>query len=226
MARISDCVGKPAFSKEEEEKVKKCVICGNRIIKGGFWHGDEIIAICHDDAHWLIDLYLDTEKDAGIFDGMTEKRKIEYVNRIVDEKIKKKEEIDNMVEKRKAMEKLGFVYFAELGQMDFWELSMTKEELVRKAEGDLFVSGEQKSVTQEEIEICHNEIINVITKETGEQPVRIGYFAVPEFTYNDFKIGCVAKIDSNGSTFVFVDDKKLLELLDKNGYHCDIKRCI
>jgi hypothetical protein len=135
---------------------------------------------------------------------------IAYVSKIVVDIIKKKARIHEVNSTRNAMQKLGFLYYAELGQMDFWELSLSKEKLKNKARKKFFVPGADRAVTEEEIEICHNEITNLITKESDEPPIMIGYFAIPEFTYGAFKIGCVAKIDNNGSTFVFADDKDLL----------------
>lgn len=225
MAKISEWLDGNGFP-EDDKKIKKCVICGEEIHKGGFWHGDEVIACCQYDANKLIDLYLDTMADVGTFKGMSKEKQIEYVSKLVAEKITNKIEIDDRNNKRKVMEKFGFTYFAELGQMDYWGMTLTKDELQEKIVGDIYFPGMTEKITKEDVEICHNSIIEIIAKETGEEPVKIGYFAFPEFTYNTFKIGCVAKIENNGSSFVFLDDSDLINVFSINEFSPTIKKCI
>lgn len=50
-------------------------------------------------------------------------------------------------------------------------------------------------------------------------PVVVRFFAIPDFTYLDFELAIIAKIENNGSTFVFSKSKKILAYLnEETGY--------
>ena len=136
--------------------------------------------------------------------------------------------IDKKISKLK--EKFGLKYFAELGIIDLFGLSLSRDELEERIifdHKDTYGSHAQSfynNVDVEDIDSAVNEIKEIIKLKYGEEPIVIRFFAIPDFEYLGFNLCPIAKISTNGSTFVFAKDKEIFEYLNRsNGYYLEIE---
>lgn len=127
-------------------------------------------------------------------------------------------------------EKFGIRYYAELGIIDLFGLSLSESELKERVKFDDQDScGSQwhsfyENMNISDIDAMVNEVKNIIKKETGEVPCVVRFFAVPDFEYLGFILYPIAKITNNGSTFVFSKNKSLFEYLNEvNGYPISVE---
>lgn len=113
-------------------------------------------------------------------------------------------------------------FFAEVGAVNFFQLSMTKGEVLQK----LFPSFEVcksdmpqllKKLT--DLTDTEQKINEAILREFSEEPHVIRYFTVPDIDNNTFELFAIAKIFNNGSTFIFGPNKKLLKLYVEDDKH-------
>ena len=129
---------------------------------------------------------------------------------------------------REAIKKLGLNCFLGMSPIDWWGLSMTKEELIDKL-NDEFKELEEVGMPSSGnravyVELADTIVRKVVLGESGEKPHTVRYFAVP----NDacaFSIGCAAKIYNNGTTYIFANNPKLLETIAE-GCYIDIKHTL
>lgn len=219
MAKLSGILKETSgVPREYKEHFKKCIFCGREIEKGGGWQCNDLeIGVCEKDAHFLLDLYIDTMTDAGTILNMSLEQKKELIFREMEKRIEKKEKIDSRNIASKAFAALGMYYYRACSPIDFWTLSMTKEELVAKLKQEVaeweMVESEDKS---QYVDICENQIIKIVEKESGEQPHTIKYFALPDVDYCNFSVGCAAKIENNGITYIFMKSLEVLETIESN----------
>lgn len=103
---------------------------------------------------------------------------------------------------------LDINYYAEVGIVDFFNLTMTKNEILKK-----LASGDSGFNANEQMEVIEKGIIDLIYKNTGEHPHTIRYFVMPDVDYGDFQVCIIAKIINNGSTFVFSPKREWLKCL-------------
>lgn len=117
-------------------------------------------------------------------------------------------------------------YYAGVGIIDFFELTMDKTELAIRLskigesgapvfdnEGNL-VEESYSVAKMKKIEGVEEEIREIIYKVAKEYPHTIRFFPVPNPDYNAFDVCVVAKIDNNGSTYIFAPDKNYLESIN------------
>lgn len=127
-------------------------------------------------------------------------------------------------------EKFGIRYYSELGIIDLFGLSLSKEELKERIEFDFHDTyGSARHSFYEEINTSDiddmiDEIKNIIKADSGENPIIVSFFAVPDFGELGFNLCPIAKILNNGSTYVFSKDKNIFEYLNRiNGFYLSIK---
>lgn len=130
----------------------------------------------------------------------------------------------------KLKDKFGIKYFAELGIIDLFGLSLTGDELKERVKfdyNDTYGSNAHSfynNVDMADIDNIIKEIKEIIRLKSGEEPVVIRFFAIPNFTYLGFDLCPIAKISNNGSTFVFASDKEIFEYFNRiNGYYLEIE---
>lgn len=225
MSKLSDLLKENSgIPQKYKDSFGKCIFCGEKIEKGGGWQCAGLeIGVCENDAHFLIDLYIDAMTDIGAYSNMDLEMKKQNIFAEVEKCLEKKEKIDMRNDTRKAFEELGMNYFGEFSPIDFWALSMSKEELIVKLrEEALEYEGENSIDKTQYVNVCEDAIIGVVEKESGERPHTIRYFTVPDVESFDFTIGCVAKIDNNGTTYIFLNDCNVLKSMNPNGFG-DIK---
>lgn len=217
MARLSKVVENS--SKDEYEKqLSTCFFCSQEIAKGGCWAGVHHIGVCENCSQYLGDLLIDTLYDCDdSFRKADINKKIKLLNEIIIPRLTKKEEDRIRMEKFENIKSLELRYCAEMGIIDFFEGTMTAQEYVQKFDDYSYYKAEN-------IYGCVDEIKSYIEELSGEEPHTIRFFGIPDFSYNMFRIACVAKISNNGSTFILCNDKGYLEAIDSYGYSPTIKK--
>ena len=118
----------------------------------------------------------------------------------------KKEANKKVREKYENLKTLGFQYYAEMGGIiDFFQFTMTTNEVIEKGEA---------SYSKEIMIGCEHEVKEFINEISGEYPQIIKFFAIPDFIYGVFNLGCIAKIDNNGSTYILCGNKDYFDAVD------------
>lgn len=127
-------------------------------------------------------------------------------------------------------EKFGINCYAEVGIIDLFGLSLSVSELKERVEFDFHDSYGSNThsfynrINCEDIDNSVSEIKSIIKQETGEEPHTVRFFAIPNIEYLGFDLCAIAKIDNNGSTFVFSQGERLLEYLNEPvGYWLSVK---
>ena len=123
---------------KETTELATCLFCGNSITKGGCWAGMTYhIGVCYECSEFLTDLLIDTLEDTSDFANLEKDKRLEILNSICEKRFIKKEKNKEEMAKRNAerMEKtmktiLELKNYADMGTIDFFELTFTKEELV------------------------------------------------------------------------------------------------
>lgn len=216
MARLSQVIG--GIPKEHEDECKKCFFCDKDITKGGMWAGRHHIGVCKECSPSLIDFFIDTLDDN---EKISPDEKLKKLYEIGKARIEKKDNDNKMLENRSVMMKLGLNYYAEMGIIDFFGLTLSRDEIVARMENEEFekYSTGYNKVTAEDIDTAILKITEIVKMETNEELHTIRFFGTPSFADLSFDLGCVAKISNNGSTFLFAKDKDLFGFLDRdNGY--------
>lgn len=201
---------------EVDKELSTCFFCSKTISKGGCWAGKYHIGVCKECSHYLVDLLLDTlyDTDEAFRKSSVEDKSI-YLKELTDPIIIKKEERRIEMDEYEKIKKLKLKYYSEIGIIDYFECTMTSEQMVDNLD-------EYSEYTAEDIYGCEEEIKKSIEEKTGERPHTVRYFGIPDNSYGMFRVACVAKISNNGSTFVFSSDRDYFESTDFAGYHNDV----
>ena len=218
MAELSKIVNKNnvnhGIPAEYQKQLATCFFCDEEIEKGGCWVSIHHIGVCEKCAPYLIDLLVDTLTDVdNEFERASIDKKLEIISKIAKPRLEKKEANRKIMDKNKSIKKLELRYYAELGIIDDFELSMTSEQIIRAF-----------GIEREVIEGCVSEIEQFIEEKEGEKPHTVRFFTIPDFSYGTFYIGVVAKISNNGSTFIFAKDSNYLNGIDSEGYRPTIEK--
>ena len=173
--------------------------------KGGFWSGVSEIVVCKNCAMHLIDFYIDTlyDTDERFLEASIEDKK-HIINKIVEKRLIKKEKIREKSWNYSSLKHFGLKYCSELGIIDDFSLVFDEEQFINILAKDALVS-------LEKIKGCTKDVKKYIKEISGEEPVKIGFFSIPDFDSNCFNFAIVAKIENNGSTYLICDDKNYLE---------------
>lgn len=211
MSKLTDVIGNIAIPEEFQNDFSKCLFCSKEITEGGGWAGTYHIGVCVNCCDHLIDLLIDTLEDADIeYQNLNSEERLERLLQITKERFLKKETDRSNLKSNQSMKKLGLKYYSEVGIIDFFELAMSPDELKRKIDPkNNYMVGCEFNIN--DVDVCVKKIKEIIYSETHEEPHTIKFFSIPNFDYNNFDIGCVAKISNNGSTYIFVNDKKYIE---------------
>lgn len=129
----------------------------------------------------------------------------------------KKEEDSKKQEKYSYIKKLNLKYYAEVGIIDLFECTMTTVEAINK------LSGVDK-YNKEVLSGCENDVKEFIYSISREYPHTIRFFAIPDLNYGMFRLGCVAKIQNDGSTYILCGNRNYFEGIDEPGYNPTVKK--
>ncbi|MBU3208701.1 hypothetical protein [Clostridium algidicarnis] len=217
MARISTIKNENAIPREDREQLSTCLFCDEKISKGGCWAGSKCIGVCKKCSQYLIDLFIDTLDDTDeSFKKSSVETKMKYIEQMGVKRIVKKEEDSKKQEKYSYIKKLNLKYYAEVGIIDFFECTMTIVEAINK------LSGVDK-YNEEVLNGCENDVKEFIYSISREYPHTIRFFAIPDLNYGTFRLGCVAKIQNNGSTYILCGNRSYFEGIDEPGYNLTVK---
>lgn len=114
---------------------------------------------------------------------------------------------------------LDIKYYAAMSPIDFFKLSMDRNELLIKLSSQEDYIEKEKGVLVKkanELDELEKRIDDIIYKNEQEHPHTIRYFAIPDFDYAMFRVGVVAKISNNGTTYVFAHDKGIIEAFNQD----------
>ena len=103
-----------------------------------------------------------------------------------------------------------FRYHKELGIIDWFFGTLTKDELIKAYKEDFEASG--LSAFVKEMDEKELGIISTIQAEENEAPHTIRYFVIPDFSGFIMEVSAVAKISNNGSTYLFTDNEQLMDM--------------
>ncbi|KOA18323.1 hypothetical protein CLHOM_32200 [Clostridium homopropionicum DSM 5847] len=102
-----------------------------------------------------------------------------------------------------------------MGIIDYFEFTMTTNEVIKKIADD-------PSYSKEIIMGCEREVKEFINENSGEYPHTVRFFAIPDFSYGTFNLGCVAKISNNGSTYILCGNREYFSAVDA-GYDPSVR---
>lgn len=120
---------------------------------------------------------------------------------------------------------MKFLYAKQCGIIDYFELAMTEEEAVKKLIADEELSDEElrdvessRVEAERQISEYMKQIKEVVKRETEEEPKIIRFFAIPDCDMNRLTLYSVAKIENNGETFIFGDDKEIINKIGSSQF--------
>lgn len=64
--------------------------------------------------------------------------------------------------------------------------------------------------TKKDVDNCIETIKKIVFEEVGDDPYAIRFFAVPIIEDCNFYLGCIAKTNNNGTTYMFSTEKEIL----------------
>lgn len=202
--------------------MSQCYSCGEQITHGGMWAGDEYhLGVCKECSLHLINWYIDTVMDTTSFEKLSLDEKKKEVFKVVERRLEKKEGLLKQMREDKGLRKIGIKYYSELGIIDYFGLTLTANELKeRLEEASPFGSNLDLGYgvfESDDIDIAVEEIKNLIDEKWGEPPHTVRFFGVPDFGDLNFTLCAIAKIENNGSTIVFSENKKIIQFLESWG---------
>lgn len=214
MAELSRMI-KQGVQDEYDKQLSTCFFCSKEIEKGGCWAGEHHIGVCKECSYYLIDLLVDTLNDSNdSFKKSTIKEKMKYIEQVTMSRITKKEGDKKKYKKYSNLRKLGLKYYAEMPAIDLFDGTMTTMEVVNKYSGEY---------TEDIMNGCENEVKEFINEISKEYPHTIRFFPIPDLVYGNFKLGCVAKIENNGSTYILCGNREYISAIDEPGYGFNAK---
>lgn len=118
------------------------------------------------------------------------------------------------------MIKTSFKYLIEGTPIDFFFSTFSKQQLLEsfKKESSRLGVGESLKF-EKDIEENAAYIEAIVKKIANETPHTIEYFSIPRYAWCDMEICALAKIQNNGTTFMFTNNKEFADFIIKNsGY--------
>ena len=105
----------------------------------------------------------------------------------------------------------GYLYHKAFEPIDDFSGTVSLQELI-----SLYQIRDESSRNREMICNRHAYIRSMVLFDSGEQPHTIQYFATPNLYTNCMEFSALAKIENNGTTYVFTDDANLLHTIYAN----------
>lgn len=117
----------------------------------------------------------------------------------------------------------NFKYVIEGSPIDFFYTMQSKNSLIQaycdeQVEDSNFIDN---------LNTNYDFIISTVEKISCEKPTIVRYFSIPRYGYCDMELCAIAKIDNNGTTFMFTNNKDFAEFIsEKSGYWFEVKNLI
>lgn len=110
-----------------------------------------------------------------------------------------------------------FNYLLEGAILDFFPLTVDANTLKNLLTKSYLDESYNSNEANELVDGILNQINNEVYRNSNEKPLKIRFFSIPDFDYMTMQLCAVAKIDRDGTTFVFSNNYKFLESLSQ-GY--------
>lgn len=110
-----------------------------------------------------------------------------------------------------------FKYMLEGAILDYFPLTIDSNSLKGLLTRDFLGYSYNTTQANELVDGLVNQINSEIYKKSKEEPLKIRFFSIPDFDYMTMQVCAVAKIDNDGTTFVFSNNYEFLESLSQ-GY--------
>lgn len=218
MARVSQIRKGKGIPDNFQEELSTCFFCSDKIIKGGCWAGEHYIGVCQKCSCYLVDLIVDTLEDTDeSFKNSSAEEKMKYIEELGMKRIMKKEVDNKKQEKYSYIKQLNLKYYAEVGIIDFFQCTMTTSEAIDKLSG-------VENYSTEVLNGCEKDVREFIYSISKEYPHTIRFFAIPDLNYSMFRLGCVAKIQNNGSTYILCGDRNYFNGINEPGYGPEVEK--
>lgn len=106
------------------------------------------------------------------------------------------------------------------GIIDWFDLAMTATDLISKAraaEGTDAYGPLRAKTFEDQIERAIQQIKTVLFDRESEYPHTIRFFTIPNFDTLNFDVYAIAKVNNNGITYVFGNDRGLIDSIASDG---------
>lgn len=114
------------------------------------------------------------------------------------------------------------LYYIDGGIIDDFYLTFSQEELIKNYCYDMSFKGgidrERTVEFCEKLKVIETLVKKTVLKEEKEPPILLKYYGIPNFNSLDFTLCIVAKVENNGSTYIFSEDENFIKSLN-DGYH-------
>lgn len=122
----------------------------------------------------------------------------------------------------KLMEK-DFKYVIDGSPIDYFYTTLSKEDLIQAYRNEYCCSGE----FVENLNANYDFIVSTVERLGHEKPHTVRYFSIPRYGWCDMELCAVAKIDNNGTTFMFTNNREFAQFISENsGYSFDVETLI
>jgi len=123
------------------------------------------------------------------------------------------------------MLKNNFKYLIEGSPIDFLFSTFSKKQLIESYREEASKYGiESRDEFIGALESNHEFITSTVEHFSGEKPHTIRYFSIPRYDYCDMEICALAKIQNNGTTFMFTDNIEFADFISENsGFSFNIR---
>ncbi|MBO0571161.1 hypothetical protein [Clostridium botulinum] len=121
------------------------------------------------------------------------------------------------------MIKDNFKYVLEGTQIDFFFSAFSKEQLIEsyREESSRYGYG---ITFEKKLENNYDFVKSTVKEICGESPHTIRYFSIPRYGWGDMDICALAKIENDGTTFMFTNNREFAEFIsDTSGYSFSVK---
>jgi len=107
-----------------------------------------------------------------------------------------------------------YAFHKELGIIDWFFGTHTLDELIGSYKEECEAYGSHEDIVSFSTKLKEKEkaLIETIELEQNEKPHIIRYFVTPNFSGMTMDVSVVAKIDNNGSTYIFTDNPWLFDM--------------
>jgi len=120
------------------------------------------------------------------------------------------------------MEK-SFKYVIEGSPIDYFYTTLSKEDLIKAYNNGYDCSRE----FEENLNANYGFIVSTVERLGKEKPYTVRYFSIPRYGWCDMEICALAKIDNNGTTYMFTNNREFAQFISENsGYSFDVETLI
>lgn len=119
----------------------------------------------------------------------------------------------------------SFKYVIEGTPIDYFYTTFSKEKLIQSYKDETSTYGMGGSNEFEKnLEDNYDFVVATVERLSGEKPHTVRYFSIHRYGWCDMEICALAKIDNNGTTYLFTNNREYANFTGQNsGYDFDVK---